>query len=176
MGPSHLSCARERLTGYRAELRQAAIEYDADLIHECDWRGGALDGPVEKLWGVPDPPTAVFTYNDLLAFECIAHLKKRGMRVPEDVAVVGHDDTDFATLSNPPLTTVAQDGSELGRRSVELLLMREQGRASATPAHVVLEPHLVVRESCGNRPGSRPASAHSEVCAPCLGCAEQVPE
>jgi len=148
MGPEHLSCARERLLGYRLELEEAGVEYDPQLVFECDWRGCPLDVGLDRWWRADEPVTAVFAYNDLIAVDCISRLKQRDLRVPDDVAVVGHDDTFFASFCEPPLTTVAQPSFDLGARAVEIVLMRERGEADASPVHVVLEPRLVVRESC----------------------------
>jgi len=153
MGPAHLSCARERLEGYRLELREAGIEYDPQIVFECDWRGDGLGGWIDQVWGGAHAPTGVFAYNDLLAVRCISHLKRRGLRVPQHVAVVGHDDVYFASFCEPPLTTVAQSAFELGKRAVEILLMREKGELGESPVHVVLPPRLVVRESCGGHDG-----------------------
>ncbi len=149
-GPRHLSCARERLLGYRLELKEAGIEYDPQLVLECDWRGGTLDGCLADWWDAENPPTACFAYNDLLAVELISCLRQRDIRVPDDVAVVGHDDTYFASFCEPPLTTVAQSTVELGKRATELVILREQGTIAESPVHIVLEPRLVVRESCGS--------------------------
>ena len=150
-GPQHLSCARERLLGYRLELKGAGIEHDPRLVLECDWRGGTLERCLTDWWDDGNAPTAFFAYNDLLAVELISCLRQRDIRVPHDVAVVGHDDTYFASFCEPPLTTIAQSTVELGKRAVELVLLREQGRVADSPVHVVLEPRLVVRESCGSR-------------------------
>ena len=151
MGPGHRSCARERLGGYRVELEEHSIEYDPQLVLERDWRGDGFAEGMDRLMGTIDPPTAVFAYNDLLALKSISYLKERGLDVPQDVAVVGHDDLYFASFCDPALTTVAQDAFELGRRAVEILFMREKGELGESPVHVVLEPRLVVRESCGGR-------------------------
>jgi LacI family transcriptional regulator len=151
MGPAHRSCARERLAGYQLELRDAGINDDRELVFERDWQGNGFAEVMDQLMGMVDPPTAVFAYNDLLALKCISYLKERGLDVPHDVAVVGHDDLYFASFCNPALTTVAQNAFELGRRAVEILLMREKGALEESPVHIVLEPRLVVRESCGSR-------------------------
>lgn len=151
MGPGHRSCACERLAGYRLELQERGIEYDPQLVFECDWRGDGFAEAMDQLMATDDPPTAVFAYNDLLALKCIYHLNRGGFSVPRDVAVVGHDDLYFASFYDPALTTVAQDAFELGRRAVEILLMREKEELGKSPVHVVLEPRLVVRDSCGSR-------------------------
>ena len=93
--------------------------------------------------------TAVFCFNDIAAIGAIRALKDAGLRVPEDVSVVGFDDIQSAAYSTPSLTTVRQPLSEMGQRGAQILLERIANRESAYPAEVVMEPELVVRESTG---------------------------
>ena len=88
--------------------------------------------------------TAVFAANDQMALGLMLAMAEAGRSVPDDVSIVGFDDSAEAAYFNPPLTTVRQDFDELGRRSVQLLLDLVEG---AEPGRVLLEPHLVVRRS-----------------------------
>jgi LacI family transcriptional regulator len=102
----------------------------------------------ERLAGIPAArrPTAVFCANDLLALGLLQQVVRLGLRVPEDVAIVGYDDIEFAQAATVPLTTVSQPRERLGRTAVQLLL--EQRRAAdSQPRQVVFEPELVVRDS-----------------------------
>jgi LacI family transcriptional regulator len=102
----------------------------------------------ERLAGIPAArrPTAVFCANDLLALGLLQQVVRLGLRVPEDVAIVGYDDIEFAQAATVPLTTVSQPRERLGRTAVQLLL--EQRRAAdPQPRQVVFEPELVVRDS-----------------------------
>lgn len=101
----------------------------------------------ERLAGIPAArrPSAVFCGNDLVALGLLQRVVRLGLRVPDDVAIVGYDDIAFAEAATVPLTTVAQPRHRLGRTAVELLL--DQVRDGATPRHVVFEPQLVVRAS-----------------------------
>ena len=94
----------------------------------------------------PDLPTAFFADNDIIAAGCMRALAKAGIRVPEDVSIVGFDDIDLAAFSAPPLTTVAQPKLQIGTLAAEMLLERvKTGRREAR--RVILEPQLKVRGS-----------------------------
>ena len=103
----------------------------------------------ERLAGIPAArrPTAVFCANDLLALGLVQQVIRLGLRVPEDVALVGYDDIEFAQAANVPLTTVSQPRELLGRAAVELLLEQRRGPESQHRREVVFQPELVVRES-----------------------------
>jgi LacI family transcriptional regulator len=93
--------------------------------------------------------TAVFCFNDIAAIGAIRALKDAGLRVPEDVSVVGFDDIQSAAYSTPSLTTVRQPLFEMGQRGAKILLERIANREAPQPAEVVMEPELVIRESTG---------------------------
>lgn len=93
--------------------------------------------------------TAVFCFNDIAAIGAIRALKDAGLRVPEDVSVVGFDDIQSAAFSTPSLTTVRQPLFEMGQRGAQILLERIANREEDYPGQVVMEPELVVRESTG---------------------------
>ncbi len=96
-------------------------------------------------------PTAVFCANDLLALGVLNECVRRGVRVPEELAVVGYDDIGFAATATVPLTSVRQPREMLGHTAVELLLAQVEGRV---PQQIVFEPDLVVRRSTGRRVSS----------------------
>jgi DNA-binding LacI/PurR family transcriptional regulator len=93
--------------------------------------------------------TAIFCFNDIAAIGAIRALKDAGLRVPEDVSVVGFDDIQSAAYSTPSLTTVRQPLTEMGQRGAEILLERIANREAEYPAQVVMQPELVIRESTG---------------------------
>jgi LacI family transcriptional regulator len=99
--------------------------------------------------------TAVFCFNDIAAIGAMRALKDAGLRVPEDVSVVGFDDILSAAYSTPSLTTVRQPLTEMGKRGAQILLERIADREKEYPAAVVMKPELVVRESTGPAPDKR---------------------
>ncbi|PWJ53273.1 transcriptional regulator, LacI family [Quadrisphaera granulorum] len=139
-GPSDWLEARAREAGWRAELLAAGVS--APPVVPGDW--GAAAGYRAAAVLVERGATAVFTGNDQLAIGLMGALWQRGLRIPDDVSVVGFDDVPEAAYLVPPLTTVRQDFDALGRRCLEVLLARLRGE----PARVGrVEPELVLRAS-----------------------------
>jgi DNA-binding LacI/PurR family transcriptional regulator len=137
----------ERLTGYREALAAAGIEPSAELVlSEGVWDPASGAAMAERLMDLEHPPTAIMGGNDLLAIGAIRGLRQRRVRVPEDVAVTGFDDFDFAEYVDPPLTTVRIPGYELGRVAAERLTDQLGGHGSEG-RQVVLPVELCLRES-----------------------------
>lgn len=152
-GPIDWLDASARLRGWRAGLRQAGIAVPDVLAG--DWSAASGYRVGQELLATGNPPTAVFAANDLMAIGLVRALVEGGVRVPDQVSVVGFDDIDAAGFTLPPLTTVRQDLVSLGRRGVEQLLGRIDGVIDAEGAaeQVWQAPTLVVRGSTGSPPG-----------------------
>ncbi|TGR36916.1 substrate-binding domain-containing protein, partial [Mesorhizobium sp. M8A.F.Ca.ET.198.01.1.1] len=110
--------------------------------------GGRL--AMEQLMTQAPDITAVFACNDLMAMGAVTALRSRGLRVPDDMSMVGFDDIPYAVTTWPPLTTIAQPVEKIGTRAVSLLLER-LGEPEALSRREVLAPVLVERESCAAR-------------------------
>jgi DNA-binding LacI/PurR family transcriptional regulator len=140
--------ARLRLRGYRAALRRAGLGYDESLVrpasayHRAD--GAAA---MAALLDLPEPPDAVFCFNDLLALGALRTLLASGLRVPDDVALVGFDDIEDGRYATPTLSTVKPDKAEIARLAVELLADRLAGDRDTAPRELVAGHELVIRES-----------------------------
>jgi LacI family transcriptional regulator len=145
---SDLSPSAERVTGYRDTLAAHGLAYDPDLVAPGDFQFASGYRAAQQLLDLPQPPTAVFACNDLMAVGCISAATARGLRVPQDLAVVGFDDVKLASFTNPPLTTVAQPKREIGRLAMEMLLARMRD-PDAPPHSVRLDTRLVIRQSSG---------------------------
>lgn len=153
-GLAPVGTSSERLEGYRQALRAHDLAEDPRLVREGNSR---LDGGYRRMLELLDlstPPTAVFTTNNLMTLGALAALQARGVRVPDDLAVVGFDDFEWAVVLRPRLTTVAQPTYEIGTTAANLLLERVEKRSDDPPRRVVLATRLLVRESCGA--GSHP--------------------
>lgn len=152
-GPSRMMCSRARVDGYRAALETAGLPVAPDLIkagdfhHETGYRLGL------ELLRRPDRPTAVFAGNDLQALGLYEAARELGLRVPEDLSVVGFDDLPVARWVGPPLTTVRQPLMEMAEAAARLVLDlgRQDGGPSAA-TRVELATSLVVRSSTGAPP------------------------
>lgn len=140
------SSSRERLRGFRQALEEADIALpDSAVLHGeasvADGRRHALE-----LLTKAERPTALFCCSDLLAIGSMRAARELGLRVPEELSVVGFDNTVLASVTEPALTTVAQPIEAMGRRAVELLL-QELTKAESFKQRVVLRPGLIVRQS-----------------------------
>jgi LacI family transcriptional regulator len=144
-----VSTARDRRQGYLAALAAAGLELDPSLIvHSTVDPPGGFDG-MRRLLELAEPPTAVFTVNNLVAVGAIEAVRAHDLEVPDDVALVCYDDIEYASRLYPFLTVMSQPAETLGTLGTQLLLERIEGRAPEQPRLVVLPAQFVVRQSCG---------------------------
>ena len=145
-GPRGWVATEDRRRGYLAALAAAGIVPDPALEVESNFEiAGGLEA-AGALLDLREPPTAIFAFNDNLAIGVIQAARARGLRVPEDVSVVGFDDVEHATIVSPALTTVRQPLAEMGRTAVSLLT-RLLARQRVETLRIELGTRLVVRES-----------------------------
>ena len=150
-GPPRLVCSQERVEGYRAALGRAGIPVDERLVHFADFNvEGGRAGACAVL-DLPEPPTAIFAGSDMQAFGVYQEAADRGLRIPDDLSVVGFDDIAFSRLTAPQLTTVRQPLARMAAEAVRLLLTAGDG-IPGPPPRVELATHLVVRGSTGPAP------------------------
>ncbi len=142
--PEVMSVAR--VAGWRRALTEAGFPPDERLDVRGDYSLASGEAAVDALYDRGVPFTAIFASNDEMAAGAINRLRARGLRVPEDVSVVGFDDTIFAAVCNPPLTTIRQPQREIGVEVMKLMIERLEGRL-APDATVVVPTELVVRAS-----------------------------
>lgn len=145
-GPGDMQVSRERVAGYRAALADAGLEVSEDLVEHGDFGQASGEAAMGRLLRRRPDLDAVFCASDPMAAGALTALREAGRAVPEDVAVVGFDDSELARFTRPPLTTVHQSPEEMGREMVELLLGTLDA-PGADPGFRVLPTHLVVRES-----------------------------
>ncbi len=137
--------------GYKRALQETGLDASPELIVEVP-RFDTLSGAqgMQQLLQAKTRPTAVFAAADILALGAIQAVKRSGLRVPEDMAVVGYNDIEFSASFDPPLTTVHAPAYELGARAMELLQALRTGQ-EITNRRIVLPTELVIRRSCGCR-------------------------
>lgn len=146
-GPQYISSAKERLAGYQQALAEHDIPFDPGLVRQCRLTSQNARALISKQLCDGPKFTAVFAFNDLIAFEAISALNDLGYRVPEDIAVVGFDNIQ-SKLSLPfPLTTVDTPKTEMAHRAVELLLDRIKDTNRIHEHHILLDTSIVVRQS-----------------------------
>lgn len=147
MGHPQLNSARERLDGYRAALQQHRIAYDDALVVVGDYMPQGGYAGAMQLLTLPDRPTAIFASNDLSAFGVFDAVRGEGLRIPDDLSVIGFDDIPLSSLTYPKLTTVRQPLIQIGQMAVRLLL--EKLEDPALPSRrVTLPTELIIRDSC----------------------------
>ncbi len=168
LGPASYRCSQERYEGYCQALQEAGITPDPALTVQGDFETPSGRACAQTLFSMAERPTAIFAANDKMAWGVLEAAYELGVRIPEDVALVGFDDMLLSAHKRPPLTTVFQPFPELGRRATELLFwLIETPRpvaaypgttpfkspfrspVSTEPIRLFLETRLVIRESCG---------------------------
>ena len=138
--------AQERLTGYRSSLQSHAIERDDSLvIASRSTVEHAIEATI-RLFSRSNRPTALFTVDSLMTQGALLGLRSMGLSIPQDVSIVGFDDFNLATFTDPQITVVAQPISEMGPLAARLVLDRLAGK-TATPQHVEFPTRLIVRGS-----------------------------
>lgn len=146
-GSNHTPDNGERLRGVRDTLATHGLRLPANRIASGNYLRGSGYEAMTRLLEQTELPDAVFAANDQMAGDALIALQERGLRVPDDIAVVGFDDVPLASYVTPPLTTVRQPAYELGLRAAEFVLGALEQPMDIE--RVVLPTHLVVRKSCG---------------------------
>jgi LacI family repressor for deo operon, udp, cdd, tsx, nupC, and nupG len=137
----------DREAGYRQAMDAAGLPVEPGWLVEGKL---SIDGAIsatQRLLGLPERPTAVFCANDEMAMGCLHALKGAGLAVPRDLSVVGFDDTRYARITDPPLTTVRQPTRRIGERVMERLLQEIGSERSAQTGVEILPHELVIRAS-----------------------------
>ena len=145
-GPSRMMCSRARVDGYRAALETAGVLFDPGLVREGDFHHEAGYTAGLDLLRMPDRPTAVFTGNDLQALGLYEAAREQGLRIPEDLSVVGFDDLPLARWVGPPLTTVRQPLTEMAEVAARMVIDLARGNRPGT-LRVDLATSLIERSS-----------------------------
>lgn len=149
-GPILATTGRERQEGYRKALLEAGLQPDQRLIKIGDFKQESGYRGVCDLLAAEDPPTAIFTSNNLMTLGALGAIRDKGLKIPDDIALVGFDDLPWAALLVCPLTTVAQPTYDLGQIAAEMLLGRIADKDRPI-RKIKLEPTLIVRQSCGSK-------------------------
>jgi LacI family transcriptional regulator len=150
-GRSDLISATQRQQGYEDGLREAGVAMDADLIQQGDYTEASGFQSAQKLLAQLTPPTAIFAANDQSAIGAIRAIRQAGLRVPDDISVVGFDNTPGTAHISPSLTTVDQSIDDMGYVATEILINLIQGKPggfSLESKQYQIPTQLIVRDSC----------------------------
>ncbi len=148
-GPLSIKQCADRRRGVLRALKTAGLDPERALLDITTPTQNAREGEesMEKLLSARIKPTAAFCANDLLALGLMRKLIKHGLSVPGDMALVGYDDVEFASVLITPLTSIRQPKYELGRMAAEMLLDEANHPATHQHKHIVYQPELIIRES-----------------------------
>ena len=145
----------DRMLGYRAELQALGLENRPGYEQGGDFYTESGEAAMRALLALPEPPTAVFAAADMMAVGAMRAVQAAGLRVPDDVSVVGFDDIQIAPLVNPALTTIRQDKVGLGLAAAARALIEQIDNPEVTPPVLTLPVGLVPRASYGCCPRAR---------------------
>jgi DNA-binding LacI/PurR family transcriptional regulator len=149
-GPLDMVAGVDRLAGYRDALTDASVAIDDGLIANGDFTHAGGEAAMERLLRERPDLDAVFCASDLMAVAALGVLQAAGRRIPDEVALVGYDDSPLATTTRPALSSVRQPIEEMGREMVHLLAGSIE-RAGRVPRHIVLSTELIARASSAGR-------------------------
>ena len=150
-GPVSTSTAEDRVSGYRMSLAEFGLQEDPRYIKFGEFREFSGEDLAYQLLDENPRPTAIFAANNAIAIGVIKAVNKRGLRIPQDIALVCFDDLPNLSMVFPFLTVVAQPAYEIGAHAAQLLLSRLEAGDVLPPRHIMLPTRLIVRYSCGSK-------------------------
>jgi len=146
-GPADLNSSAQRIEGWRTALDRSGLSAEsADLLWHSDFSSQGGFSTMQSILASPLAPTAVFVCNDLMSIGALSAAHEAGVRVPQDLSLIGFDDIELARFASPALTTIAQPKQRIGIVAVDMVLERIQG-GRVKARQVILQPQLVVRNS-----------------------------
>jgi len=146
--PLNYTASKLRLLGYKKALQENSITYDEELIGIGNFTPQSGYEVMQKLLSLKELPTAVFVASDVVAFGVMDAIRKKGMRIPQDIALVGFDNINLSEYVDPPLTTINLPGFNIGKNAASLLINIIEKNEDKYEK-IILETHMVIRKSCG---------------------------
>jgi LacI family transcriptional regulator len=148
-GSSESSVGFERLEGGKKALATFGLEAMGDYFLEGDFLKGSGYRGGKKFLEMDEPPTAIFATNDYMALGTYQAVMEEGIKVPEEIALIGFNDIEFTSMKGIELTTIGQKKYEMGALAVKTLVERIEGGKGGPPEEMILEPELIIRKTCG---------------------------
>lgn len=149
-GTQNLMIYSDRKNGYIKALRKNNIPYDESLVIINSLTSDEGVVAVRKLMGLKNPPDAIFCGNDITALSAMIYLRDKGIRIPQDVGIVGFSNEPFSKVVSPSISTIAQPGFQMGQKAAELII-RQIETKERTFQTIVLPTELIIRESSSRR-------------------------
>ncbi|WP_375322649.1 HTH-type transcriptional repressor PurR [Aliivibrio logei] len=144
-----LTC-KERVRGFERALAESNLSANPDWILEGDFECASASKAVDKVLAMTERPTALFCFNDIMALAAISKIQQAGLKVPEDISVIGYDNIELSAYFSPPLTTIHQPKRRVGKTAVEILLERIKDKHHERRIFE-MQPEVVSRSSVSNR-------------------------
>ena len=148
-GPLNETSGKKRLEGYKKALVKNDLPISEDLIKIGDWRKDSGFRLTKELLKLPGRPTGIVAANTFMTLGVLRALREGGLKVPRDIALVSFDDLEFASVLDPPLTTLRSLDTKIGEVAASLLLKRIKNRTEGEIEEIYLPTELVIRSSCG---------------------------
>lgn len=145
-GPQNLMTYFDRKNGYIEALRKNNIQYDESLLVINSLTSDEGIAAVDHLINLPNPPDAIFCGNDTTALSAMIHLRDKGIRIPQDIGIVGFSNEPFSRVVSPSISTIAQPGFEMGQKAAELIIQKIENK-ERTFQTIILPTELIIRES-----------------------------
>lgn len=149
-GPEEMPLCHYRLQGYVQALRRSGLPIDPHYIARGNFTYEAGANAMEQLLALPQPPTAIFCHSDIMALGALSLAKRRGLKVPGDLSIIGFDNISLSEFCDPPLTTVSQPRFTIGREAMLLLLDQINGHSVRSGSRL-LDCELIVRGSTAKK-------------------------
>jgi DNA-binding LacI/PurR family transcriptional regulator len=146
-GPPNLLISNQRLKGFRQAIQQHGLPFKERYVLHSDFTQESTMGQALNMMSLPEPPDGILTMSDRIAFSTMYAFRQKGIRIPEDVALVSFNNEPTCIYLTPSLTSVSQPIQEMGAQAVRLLLKQMESEEEIVPETVVLDTQLVVRES-----------------------------
>jgi DNA-binding LacI/PurR family transcriptional regulator len=146
-GPKELSITKNRKKGYIDAHKRNNLSIDEDLIIHSESLDQNVEQPVNKLLDLSNPPDGLFAINDSIAIQAMIQMKSKGIKIPDDIAVVGFNNEPTTTIIEPSLTSIAQPAYEIGQISTKLILDLLNKSDDHVPQSVILKTKLIIRDS-----------------------------
>jgi LacI family transcriptional regulator len=150
-GSLKTSTAIERTGGVKKLLKDYGLKLNPDLLMECNFSKELAYNAMKKFLSIKKPPAAIFAENDYMALGAREAILDSGLKIPEDVALVGFDDIVITGLKGVEITTISQKKYEMGSLAVKILIDKIKNGSIPMANQIILEPELVIRNSCGYR-------------------------
>ena len=147
-GPKNLSISNHRLNGYKDALKESKIPFDPELVSHCEHMEEDAEQEANRVLDLKSPPDAIFCFNDHVAIKSMQVIKERGLKVPEDISLMGFSNEPIAAFIEPSLTTVSQPSYEMGKAATQLIVQQIESKEPLEKQEMkVLQTSLIIRNS-----------------------------